>query len=161
MNEPAPPPLIDKRLGVILVIAAIAALVPFVFNPGTGAGKVAWGSSFETATATSKETGRPLLIYFTATWCGPCQDMKAHVFTEDAVANTLNNRFVPVMIETTDDTDEVRELGGRYAVKYLPTMVITDAEGNVIAERYGGIGADDFLEWLTPHGKRDATNTQS
>lgn len=161
MTDNQPPPLIDKRLGVILVIAVIAAAVPFAMNVGKGSSNVAWSASYESATATSKETGRPILIYFTATWCGPCQDMKAHVFPDADVANMLNNRFVPIMIETTDDTNTNRMLGGKYAVKYLPTMVITDADGNVIAERYGGIGAAAFLDWLTPHGKRDASNLQS
>ncbi len=152
-----PPPRFDKRLLAIFAVALIAAGAPFLFLGQTGKGKVAWFTSHADAVTKASDSKRPVFIYFTATWCGPCQQMKKYVFPDAAVADTLNQQFVPVMIETTENTPQNLGLSQQYHVKFIPMMVITDAEGTVLAERTGRVGASDLVDWLKTHRQSDET----
>jgi thioredoxin:protein disulfide reductase len=73
--------------------------------------------------------GRPMLVDFTAAWCGACKELDRVTFSEPAVMNEAE-RFVAVKVDATDDEDPdvvraMKELG----VKGLPTVVLIDAQG--------------------------------
>lgn len=93
--------------------------------------------------------GRPILLDFWASWCGPCA-MVAPVV--DRVARRYEKKGLVVMGVNVDDTPEVirlyaakqglgypmvvdvnKQLSNRYGVKNLPSLVVIDREGNVRA----------------------------
>jgi thioredoxin:protein disulfide reductase len=84
--------------------------------------------------------GRPMLVDFTARWCGACKELDKLTFS-DPVVMTEAERFVAVKVDATDDEDPrvvaaMKELG----VVGLPTVVLIDSAGREAA-RY-----TDFVE---------------
>jgi thioredoxin-related protein len=84
-----------------------------------------------------------MLLYFTATWCGPCQEMKRTTWADAKVEEALRG-FVPVKI----DVDDNAELARKYAVTSIPKVILIDKDGNSVRSTEGYLKPDRFLAWL-------------
>jgi tetratricopeptide (TPR) repeat protein len=84
----------------------------------------------------------PILIDFTAEWCGPCKLLDAMVFNDGRVIQALSD-VIPFQV----DFDQPRhtELKERFAVERLPTLVWCDASGREVDRFTGYRAAEDFL----------------
>ncbi|MBU0666792.1 MAG: thioredoxin [Nanoarchaeota archaeon] len=65
-----------------------------------------------------KNAGIPVLIDFWAPWCGPCQ-MMGPVFEE------LSNEYEGKLKFVKVNTEEERQLPGKYSVMGIPSLVLT------------------------------------
>src|SRR3954452_11338201 len=83
---------------------------------------VPWRHDFTAATAEAKQSGKPLFLYFTASWCGPCQEMRRTTWSDAEVERALA-AYVPVKI----DVDEHPDLARRYRVDEFPTFMVQSA----------------------------------
>lgn len=110
----------------------------------TGEG-IIWQKDYQQALLLSKETGKPLLIDFTAVWCKPCQEMEKTFWVRGDVIETMKS-FVAVKI----DYDKEKPLVNRFSVRGLPYIAFSDPIGNLIAYRkgFGQKTADDLSEIL-------------
>ncbi len=73
------------------------------------------------------------LLWFTAAWCGPCQQMKAKY-------STLPN----VDIKLVDIDDETNaELMRKYNIRSVPTFVLLSQESTITKT-----GVFDLAEWV-------------
>lgn len=107
---------------------------------------IAWARDYTTARQLAAESQRPVILFFTGTWCVPCKIMKRNVWADDQVADVVNAAFVPVTINV-DDPGAAAVIG-RYGVGATPSTIITDAQGNVLDQRVGGMTKANFLELL-------------
>jgi thioredoxin 2 len=95
------------------------------------------GQSFETHAAKSDI---PLLVDFWAPWCGPCKAM-APQFEKAAGQLEPSVRLAKV------NTDDERELAGRFQIQGIPTMVLLK-HGKEIARQSGLMDAAGIEEWV-------------
>ena len=86
--------------------------------------------------------GAPILIDFTATWCGPCKLLDAMVFNNVKVIAALDD-VVPFQVDI--DQPRYRELKERFAVQRLPTLIWCDDTGREVDRITGYLAARDFL----------------
>jgi peroxiredoxin len=107
--------------------------------------------------------GRPLLVNFWATWCGPCQ-LETPELVE--LAETYKDRGLAVVGISYDDTaEQVKQFAGEYKVTYplllgrdrddvfnafgladgLPMTVFVRPDGT-IAKRLEGINTKDWFQ---------------
>ncbi|KAA8529480.1 hypothetical protein F0562_033721 [Nyssa sinensis] len=71
-----------------------------------------WKAHFQA----SKETAKLIVIYFTATWCRPCQ------FMEPAI-NEFAARYTDVEFAKID-VDELMDVAQEYEVQAMPTFTL-------------------------------------
>jgi thiol:disulfide interchange protein len=109
------------------------------------ASAVAWRTAFDAARAESAQTGKPILVDFTAAWCPPCQVMKHEVWPDADVAGAVNARFIPLLMDVDDPHGA--EVAQKYGIRDIPTILVLDATGQVL--RVGSfMSAGDMLGFL-------------
>lgn len=81
------------------------------------------------------------LLYFGATWCPPCKEMK-RLFKDADVKSELDKYDFKMY-----DYDEDTELAEYYGVEYLPTMVF-ERDEEEIDRQVGGREKYDLLKIL-------------
>jgi len=108
--------------------------------------RIAWADNFTVAQQLADESDKPIIIFFTAKWCSPCQIMKRQVWADDEVMSTVNAAFIPVTIDV--DNLNAAETLSRYRIGATPTTIITDSKGEVLQWKQGGMSKAEFLELL-------------
>ena len=126
-----------------LVVSLIYAWYSF-YVPSN---EVVWAEDYASAKQLASESGKPMLLFFTAEWCVPCRIMKRKVFADKEVMRAINAKLVPVMIYRDEPGGD--ELFKRYNIEGTPITMVTDAMGNVRNYTVGGIGKSEFLELIS------------
>jgi protein disulfide-isomerase len=107
---------------------------------------VAWADDVNTAQRQAAESGKPMLLFFTAEWCVPCRIMKREIFADPRAMAAINATVVPVMIE--EGRPGADATFARYDVRSTPVTIFTDGDGRVLDYAVGGIKKDRFMEML-------------
>lgn len=137
---------------IFLVIIAVAAGVLAL----TGGGKAPTPKVFEArislaeAEALSAQRDRPVLAFFTADWCGPCQAMKRGALVDERVVAAIGERTVPVYLDVTranQGDPAARGVMARYGVRALPTLIVLRGEDQ-LARAEGALNAGAVLALL-------------
>ena len=105
---------------------------------------IAWAKDYASAQRRAAISGKPIVLYFTATWCVPCRIMKRQVWADTQVMELVNAEFVPVAIDVGDP--ENAEIMNSYKIEGDPVTIVCDSGGKVVDWRVGGISKPEFLE---------------
>jgi len=114
------------------LLALLLAVLMFASAAAAQGEQIVWEKDFKKAQALARETGRPLLLDFTAVWCKPCKAMDAQFWVLADVVKAAKP-FIAVKI----DFDSERGLVGKYNVSAIPFVAFTDPLGNLITFRRG------------------------
>jgi len=82
------------------------------------------------------ESGKPVVIDFWATWCGPCR-MVSPIIEE------LEQTYGDRAIVGKADVEEATELTAQFGVRNIPTVVFIK-DGKVVDKVVGAAGKDVF-----------------
>jgi thiol:disulfide interchange protein len=130
MDEPQP----GAPTGVAAkyILLALLVLVAVLILRGRLASKSepapGWSQDYQATLDRSRAEGLPLLLRFTATWCGPCQQMERYVLPDPRVVQTVS-RFAAVSI----DVDAQPSLAQKYGVTAIPTFIVLSPTGAEVA----------------------------
>jgi thiol:disulfide interchange protein DsbD len=145
--DTTPPPTGRARyLGwvVALVLVGVAWAGAVALRAGTDPVPLdGWQPGLDAGTAQAEAQGRPMLVMFTADWCGPCQTLKKDVIQTPAVRAAIDAGFVPVVVDLTDQSSNNPGMAAaqRYGVSGIPMLILTDAQGQPLP---GTIAYPDF-----------------
>jgi uncharacterized protein YyaL (SSP411 family) len=128
---------------LFVVVGLIAVAGIGYLRSGDGPERVPWQEDFPAARTTSTRDSRPILLYFTASWCGPCQQMKKTTWADERVAEALKG-YIPVKV----DVDKQPALAEQYGIGHYPWMEIIEPDGTrkLLVDHY--VSADEFLTLL-------------
>lgn len=102
------------------------------------------------ALETAQKEKRPLLVDFTASWCGECKELDAHTFSDARVSREAG-RFLAVKVDATDDDDPVVQATmSELAVRGLPTVILFDSDGIEVRRLTSFVPAPEFVAALRP-----------
>jgi len=121
--------------------AARAASLP----PGVAWQAAATDADIERAFAHAKATRKPVLLYWGATWCPPCNQLKATLFNRQDFIERAKG-FVAVHLD--GDGPGAQKLGGRFKVRGYPTMILMTADGAEITRLPGEVDAPQVMAVL-------------
>ena len=110
-----------------------------------------WSHGLDEGKARAQEQDRPMVVLFTATWCGPCQLLKQKVLNQPEVASALQAGFVPVKVDMSDARMD-DPLIKQYDLRGWPTLIAMTPEGKEI-KRIEGLtksaqSPESFNDWL-------------
>lgn len=89
---------------------------------------------------------KPVLVYFSAKWCGPCRIMKPWV--ED-LKNTMDPELGSIVVI---DVDEEPEISINNKIKGIPSFVIF-SKGNAVDKKTGVLGPSILTDLLKTHSE--------
>ncbi len=112
--------------------------------------KLDWLKDESTAYTEAQKTGRPILIDGWADWCIACKDMDKTTFQDPEVISLLQDEWVIVKLDMTQNTDADMALAEKYGMPGLPTLVLVPADGDLSRSRTltGYVGAKRLLDEL-------------
>ena len=130
-----------------LKTASLGLLAVFftVFGPAPAdAAKLTWHEDLRKASAEASRLQKPMLLEFTASWCGYCHKMFRHTFTNERIVEHINGCFIPVKV----DADAHKNLMEAVGVEGLPTTVIISPDLKVITKITGYQTAEQLEKHL-------------
>jgi len=100
--------------------------------------ELSWSEALEMA----EQQDKLIFVDFYATWCGPCKWMANEVFTDYDVAEYFNENFINLSI---DAEKEELELVESIMIDAYPTLIIFNAEGDIVRRNVGALASEDLL----------------
>ncbi len=147
-------PRCGSGLMPLLVFALVAGIMVtplsrWLVGGGSAGGQdeVRWVDGIEEAQASAAEQNRPVLLVFTdPSTCPPCRQMDLETWADAQTASFVADRVIPVKL--LPGMAGRQEAARRYGVQFLPTLVLTDAQGNPLARAEGRMGPRRLQQWL-------------
>jgi thiol-disulfide isomerase/thioredoxin len=102
-------------------------------------------TSFRKVLSDQKQTGKPAIVIFSASWCPPCQAMKKSVYPSDAV-KPFHDKFIWAYLDTDEATN--KKTAEKFSVNGIPHIEFLNAAGESIGQQVGGGSAADFAKKL-------------
>lgn len=138
-----------------LLIAAVAifALVPgnktntndLQVTTSEGAGIKFVEPNWAKALQEAKKQNKLIFLDAYTTWCGPCRMLKNNTFPDKAAGEYFNKNFINIALDM-EKGDGV-SVAEKYRINAYPTLIIADANGNVITYSQGYIDAKQLIEF--------------
>ena len=100
---------------------------------GASAAPTPWAAYTSAAVASAGQSGKPIIIDFTAAWCVNCKEIEHDVFENPLVAPTLADKFVTLRADLTQwSSPASAALEKQYGFGSLPTIVVLRPDGTEI-----------------------------
>lgn len=137
---------------VILILVVVGCLAVRAEIPAN------WSTNYADTLSAAESARQPMLVFFTASWCGPCKLMSRITLTDPLIAAAVSN-----VDHVAVDIDEHPDLATKHHVTAVPTFIMLSTGDNEMDRTTGFQPAEDFLQWLTNRisGAKEAVAQQT
>ena len=118
---------------VLILLFLFGVTTPSAVSAQSITGPRQWLVDYGFARQEAKRLGLPLLIHFSATWCGPCKQMDLETLNSPALVSSFGTQILALKI----DSDENPGLVEAFRVDSLPTDVIVAPGGQIVFRTSG------------------------
>jgi thiol-disulfide isomerase/thioredoxin len=138
-------PLATLGLAALLQLGANTQL-----HADNAASGVAWLSAtgdadIDQAFALARVQKKPVLLYWGAKWCPPCNQLKATLFNRQ---DFIERSRAVVAVNLDGDVPGAQKLAGRFKVRGYPTMILMAPDGSEITRLHGEADAPQVIALL-------------
>jgi thioredoxin-like negative regulator of GroEL len=113
-------------------VKSVAPAAEATSKPEIVRGSLRFIEGYEAGYAAAAEQKKPMLLFFTASWCHFCHQLAADAFNDATVVN-LSEQFVCVLI----DADREPEVCTYFRVRSYPTIQFVSARGQLLNRMVG------------------------
>ena len=138
-----------NRVWILCILLVLASGTAKASQPATGSPDsggetgLVWARSYQGALKVAEAESRPVMLFFTASWCPWCHKMEGQTLNQVDVVSKLR-RFVCVKI----DVEKHRDIALAYAISSLPRIIAINTHDEMVGDWLGYRDAEQFLELL-------------
>ena len=141
-----------KASALALALAATLAGLGTAAHAADGPppGNVAWqdatsDADIDKAFASAKAQNKPVLLYWGAVWCPPCNQLKATLFNRQDFAEQSKSL---VAVHLDGDAPGAQKLGTKFKVSGYPTLILFSPDRKELTRLPGEVDAAQVLQLL-------------
>jgi YHS domain-containing protein len=129
------------RYRTLTTVLLAGLFFPSTAFPQKTVGPNQWLVDYSFARQEAKRLGLPLLIHFSATWCGPCKQMERDTLHAPALQAVLGTQVIALKV----DSDENPGLIDAFRVELLPTDIVVAPDGKIVSRTTNYQNPDQYL----------------
>lgn len=136
-------------LGKIFCGAAIAGAIFMLLSNGSRP-SLTWEPYTPSKLNQAMREGKPVMLDFTADWCGVCKELEDGPFSDSGVIRAAE-RFTRLQVDGTDRNDpKMLAAVRKYDVKGFPTIIFFNSSGNEVrsARVTGFVNSAELIKLL-------------
>jgi len=113
------------------------------------------GLTWEQVKQKAKAENKYVFLDIYATWCGPCKEMDANVYTNDSVGNYFNEKFISVKVQmdqTKKDDEQIKKwyddalaISKQYDIRSFPSFLFLNPQGIATDLQIGFQNASELI----------------
>ena len=129
-----------KILSILCLLSITLPSFAITFYDGT----------YQQALQKSKMEKKPLFLYFTATWCGPCQYMQKYVFPDTALSDYVAKNYIALKFDIDTEVGKLLYFKTKLpeSISGVPAFIIMNEKEEIIKNKTGAMKLNQFRDFL-------------
>ena len=133
--------VINKQFLIILLLGISAAT-----NAQDILSTSFFTGSYQELLQEAKRLKKPIILDFTASWCGPCKKMANETYSDELVASIVSLKYFAYKVDVQEL--EGLEIADKYEAFQYPTTLFLDYNGKILGRLKGFYPPEYFIKIL-------------